>query len=152
MARAVDNPTLAVFRRLAVREGLTLGALHGGRRADFLVVTAAAALACVRGREYTEAEVNALLRDWLAGPGAMLSTDHVELRRWLVDCALLVRDGYGRRYARSDATGEWLAVLAALDGADLSAEAGAARAAEAARRAERKASWELRAGTATARE
>ncbi len=152
MSRAGDNPILAAFRRLAVREGLTLGALHGGRRADFLVVTAAAALACARGRDYTEAEINALLRDWLAGPGAMLSTDHVELRRWLVDCGLLARDGYGRRYARTDAAGEWLAVLAALDGADLSAEAGAARAAEAARRAERKASWERRARAATVRE
>jgi hypothetical protein len=152
MMRTDGDPFLAAFCRLAVREGLTLGALHGGRRADFLVVTAAAALALARGREYTEAEVNTLLRDWLAGPGAMLSTDHVELRRWLVDCGLLVRDGYGRRYARNDATGEWTAVLAALDGADLSAEAGAARAVEAARRSERKASWELRAGTAAARE
>jgi hypothetical protein len=53
---------------------------------------------------------------------------------------------------RTDATGEWRPVLASLDGADLSAEAGAARAAEAARRAERKASWELRAGAATARQ
>jgi hypothetical protein len=152
MTRAVDDPILAAYRRLAVRRGLALGALHGGRRADFLVVIAAAALACARGRDYTEAQINALLRDWLAGPGAMLSTDHVELRRWLVDCGLLARDGYGRRYARTVAAGEWLAVLAALDGADLSAEAGVARAAEAARRAERKASWERRAQTAMVRE
>lgn len=152
MIRTGEHPMLATFRRLAIREGLTLGALHAGRRGDFLVVLASAALAVGRGREYTEAEVNAALRDWLAGPGAMLATDHVELRRWLVDSGLLERDGYGRRYARSGAAGEWVDVFVALEGADLAAEARAARSAEAARRAARKASWAHRAGTVTARE
>ena len=50
---------------------------------------AAAALAFDPQREYSEAEVNEVLKAWLAGAGAMLATDHVELRRWLVDCGLV---------------------------------------------------------------
>ena len=59
----------------------------------------------------------------LAGPGWMLATDHVDLRRWLVDCRLLERDGYGLRYMRSEAAEAWQATLAALDGVDLVHEA-----------------------------
>ena len=87
---------LATWRRLCVRNGLSLGGLQSGRQQDFGVVLAAAALAFDDGATYTEAEVNERLKAWLADPGAMLGTDHVELRRWLVDMRLLDRDGYGR--------------------------------------------------------
>jgi hypothetical protein len=151
MTSVKDSHFLTAFRRLAIAQGLTLGGLQSGRHEDFLVVTTAAALALAAGRAYTEAEVNAVLKDWLAGPGWMLATDHVDLRRWLVDCRLLERDGYGLRYMRSEAAEAWQATFAALDGVDLVHEARTARAADAARRAEQKARWECRGHTAGGR-
>jgi hypothetical protein len=47
--------------------------------------------------------VNRVLGAWLEGPGAMLRTDHVELRRWLVDAGFVSRDGFGRAYVRGEA-------------------------------------------------
>ena len=152
MISAPECHFLTAFRRLAITQGLTLGGLQSGRHLDFLVVTTAAALAFASGRAYTEAEVNALLKTWLAGPGRMLASDHVELRRWLVDCRLLERDGYGHRYGRTEAADAWRVALTALDGVDLACEADTARAADAARRAERKARWESRGHAATGRE
>ena len=142
------NSYLEAFRRLAIARGLALAGLPSGRHADFVVITAAATLAFATGRDYSEREVNALLGEWLAGPGAMLASDHVEVRRILVDCRLLRRDGYGRRYGRGAAPHAWEAALAALAGVDLAAEAHAARAADAQRRAQRKAQWERRVGAA----
>ena len=49
----------------------------------------------------SEREVNEILKQWLAREGAMLATDHVELRRMLVDTGLLARDGFGRAYWRA---------------------------------------------------
>ncbi len=133
---------LTLFRRLAVKRGLLPGTLHGNHPADFAVVMAAASLAFELQHEYSEAEVNAVLKTWLAGAGAMLATDHVELRRWLVDCRLVARDGFGRRYVRGPAPGTFAAVIDALAGIDLGAVARDAMAADAASRAERKAHWE----------
>jgi hypothetical protein len=135
---------LAAFRRLAVKQGLLLGTLSAGRREDFVVALAAAAHAFDVDRDYDEAGVNAALKAWLAGPGSMFVTDHVELRRWLVDVGLLERDGYGRRYRRTVPRADWASAIAALQGLDLVAEAARARAAEHARRAERKARWTVR--------
>jgi len=148
MNHAKGNPYLDSFRKLAIARGLALAGLVSGRRLDFVVVTAAATLVFATGRDYSEREVNALLGEWLAGPGAMLASDHVELRRTLVDCRLLRRDGYGRRYGRGAAPDGWQAPLAALADVDLAAEACAARTADAERRAERKAQWERRARAA----
>jgi hypothetical protein len=54
------------------------------------------------GRDYTEREVNAILRAWTEGGGV----DHVSLRRYLVDEALLSRAA--NNYRRS---GGWVDVL-----------------------------------------
>lgn len=122
---------LAVFRRLCVRRGIALGGLASGRQEDFRTVLAAAALALDEGVGYDEASVNAHLRAWLAGPGAMLDVDHVELRRWLVDLRLVERDGFGRRYARTSPPPEaFAAALAGLAGCDLALFAQQAREAE----------------------
>jgi hypothetical protein len=51
-------------------------------------------------REYSEAEVNAKLKASLAAESAFLRTDHVELRRWLVDTGWWRRDGFGKAYMR----------------------------------------------------
>ena len=49
-------------------------------------------------REYREAEVNELLREWLANFVAPFGFDHVTLRRRLVDTGLLLRDAAGSAY------------------------------------------------------
>jgi len=91
------QPRLAA---LVVKDGVSLGLLG---EADRSLVLALAAKAIEAGREHREAEVNRVLEAWLNGPGAMLRTDHVELRRWLVDAGFVVRDGFGRAYLRGEA-------------------------------------------------
>jgi tRNA(adenine34) deaminase len=140
---------LATWRRLCVRNALSVGGLQSGRQQDFGVVLAAAALAFDEGATYSEAEVNERLKAWLAEPGAMLGTDHVELRRWLVDMRLLDRDGYGRSYWRASAPPAFQAALQALAGWDLSVVTRTARDADARRRAERKSAWKASTATAT---
>ena len=49
-------------------------------------------------REYREAEVNELLREWLSTFVAPFGFDHVTLRRRLVDTGLLLRDAAGSAY------------------------------------------------------
>lgn len=96
----------------------------------------------------TERAVNDALRAQLAGPAGFLDTDHVELRRWLVDAGWLHRDGYGREYRRvpvaelPDAARE---AGAALDGLETTAFAAACRAEHEAARAARRRAFESRA-------
>jgi hypothetical protein len=85
---------------LVVKDGVSLGLLG---EADRALVLALAATAIEAGRQHREAEVNRVLGAWLQGPGAMLRTDHVELRRWLVDAGFVGRDGFGRAYLRGEA-------------------------------------------------
>ena len=85
---------------VVVKDGVSLGLLAEGDRA---LVLALAASAIEPGRAHREADVNRVLESWLAGPGALLRTDHVELRRWLVDADFLSRDGFGRAYVRGEA-------------------------------------------------
>ena len=61
---------------------------------------ALAACAIESGRSLREDEGNRRRRDWLADVGAMVRTDHVELRRWLVDGGYVVRDSWGYVYER----------------------------------------------------
>ncbi|HYL89174.1 MAG TPA: DUF2087 domain-containing protein [Burkholderiales bacterium] len=49
-------------------------------------------------REYREAEVNDLLREWLSSFVAPFGIDHVTLRRRLVDTGLVLRDAAGSTY------------------------------------------------------
>ena len=94
------------FAALSVRNGLSLGILYSSRVADFNLMLAAAAVAFAAGRSYAEREVNDVLRDWLAHEGSMLAVDHVELRRWMVDCRVLDRDDYGRAYTLGEPSPE----------------------------------------------
>jgi tRNA(adenine34) deaminase len=144
VSAAREDP-LAVYRRLCVRRGIALGGLASGRQDDFRAVLAAAALALDEGAGYDEAGVNARLKAWLAGPGAMIDVDHVELRRWLVDTGLVQRDGYGRRYARSaPAPDAFAPQLAGLAGVDLGLLAAEARESEREAREARQAAWRAR--------
>jgi len=85
---------------LVLKSGLHLGLLS---EADRALVLALAACAIEPGRSLREDEVNRRLSDWLADVGAMVQTDHVELRRWLVDAGYLARDGWGYAYVRGPA-------------------------------------------------
>ena len=131
-------PALAA---LAVKNGVSLDRL--GER-DRAVLLAFAACAFEVDRGYREAEVNRILSAWLDGPGEMLRTDHVELRRWLVDAGFIGRDGYGRSYVRGQNEADRAADLLG-DAAPGEIQAGVA-ALRAARRAERQARREVFAG------
>ena len=85
---------------LVLKSGLHLGLLSQPDRALVLALSACAIEAGPSLREY---EVNRRLSDWLADVGAMVQTDHVELRRWLVDGGYVARDGWGYAYARGPA-------------------------------------------------
>lgn len=135
----MNDDAVAIFRRLAVKQGVLLGGLTGSRANQLDVALVAAATCLPEGRALTEPEVNAALRAWLAGPGAMLDIDHVGLRRWLVDARLWTRDGYGRAYARAVPPLALAPIAAALAEVDLAAEAAAAREALTAERAARQA-------------
>ena len=90
----------------------------------------------------SERDVNERLKSFLEGAGAMLAVDHVELRRWLVDNAVLVRDGFGREYSRGQPRAEIDEAMRELAGTDLRKLVGEARSRDAARRAERKRAWQ----------
>ena len=136
-----ESSALDRFAALSVRSGLSLGILHASRIADFNLMLAAAAHAFAAGRNYAEGEVNDVLRDWLAHEGSMLTVDHVELRRWLVDGQVLARDDYGRAYALGVPSPEIAALAAALSGVDLRAHGAAARTRDAQAREKRKRQW-----------
>ena len=135
-------PAVERYAKLAVRRGISLGALRSSNARDFAVVLAAAAQPFRAGHVFTEPEVNDLLRTFLEGAGAMLATDHVELRRWLIDFRLLERDGFGRAYSAGTPGPEFAAASAELSTVDVTALARGARAGDAAVRAQRKERWE----------
>jgi hypothetical protein len=135
-------PAVERYAKLAVRRGIALGSLRSGNARDFAIVLAAAAQPFQPGRVFTEREVNDVLRTFLAGAGAMLAIDHVELRRWLIDFRLLERDGFGRAYSAGTPEPEFAAATAELSTVDLAALASDARTGDAAARAQRKERWE----------
>lgn len=148
--RASDPPAQDLLRALAllvVKQGVGLGTLSQGQR-DLALALAWAGLP---RRPMSEPEVNAALRARLAGAACCLDTDHVELRRWLVDAGWLQRDGFGREYRRvaaADVRVEQWGLAAALDALDSDAFVARARAEHAARRAQRRQAWDRRAGPA----
>jgi hypothetical protein len=135
-ATAVDR-----YAALALRRDVSLGVLLSTHPRDFGVLLSAAAQGFPEGREFSEREVNDLLRAFLGGAGSMLATDHVELRRWLVDFHVLDRDGYGHVYTAGAPAADIAGHCKDLAGVDLAAVARAARDEEAARRAQRKERW-----------
>jgi len=127
---------------LVVKSGVSLGLLSEAERA---LVLALAACAIEPGRPLREDEVNRRLRDWLADAGAMLRTDHVELRRWLVDTACLARDDWGHAYLRSSAQLERSReLLGSADGEALASAVRSARVAAQSARAARRSAFEGR--------
>lgn len=132
------------FRGLVVKDRVHLGGLGAAQRL--------LALACVWAglpdASMSEREVNAALRAALAGAACWLDTDHVELRRWLVDTGWLQRDGFGRAYRCALRAGLPPALQHAADALDdalggqtVAAWVAAQRSAHAARRAARRQAW-----------
>jgi Uncharacterized protein conserved in bacteria (DUF2087) len=127
---------------LAPRQHASLGVMASTSPGDFALLLGCAGCAFAPGETYSERDVNERLKTWLAGAGAMLSTDHVELRRWLVDNGVLVRDGYGRAYALGAPREEIASAMRELAGHDVDSLVREARERDLARRAERKARWQ----------
>ncbi len=149
----VASDSEAVLRRLralVTKQGVGLGVMRADERELALAV---AAWALPATRDCTEAEVNAVLREVLGEEGRFLDTDHVELRRWLVDTGWWRRDGYGRAYTRTpdaELPPGLLAVTRSLQeglqGQSLRAWIAACHDAVAAQREARRAAWAARAG------
>jgi hypothetical protein len=90
-----SNASLQRLLRLVVKNHVALGGLSDSDRSLALTSVWAGLPA---GRVTNEKGINEMLREQLAGPACWLGTDHVELRRWLVDGAWLARDGFGHAY------------------------------------------------------
>ena len=67
------------------------------------------------GRDYREAEVNDVVKEWLATFSAEFGIDHVTMRRALVDARLLVRDKSGALYRLDDGKQPELAQLRTVE-------------------------------------
>lgn len=133
--------TLQPLRPLVIKDHVSLGGLPPAAMACALALAHAT---LPPDRPMSERQVNEALKAALAGAVCWLGTDHVELRRWLVDAGWLARDGFGREYrARAPASlPEPLQPLAqALATIDVTAWVSAERARHAQARAERKARW-----------
>ncbi len=133
---------------LVLKRGLHLGLLSETDRA---LVLALASCAIEPSVSLREDEVNRRLSDWLSDVGAMLHTDHVELRRWLVDARYVARDDWGHAYARGVAELERARhVLGTTDGAGLASAVRSFRLAAQTTRLARRQGFEARADSANA--
>jgi CO/xanthine dehydrogenase Mo-binding subunit len=138
----------ALLAALVSKQGVGLGTLTPAQR-ELALAIAASALPTGATEGFSEAEVNQALKRCLQAEAAFLATDHVELRRWLVDSGHWRRDGYGRRYERAplaELLPERADALRALAGLDLPAWVAAQRALDAERRQARRQAWEVREG------
>jgi len=88
---------LASLSALVVKSGVALGGLSDPERA---LALAFASVCLAQDTPASEADVNRLLKHALDNELAFLATDHVELRRWLVDAGWWQRDGFGHEYRR----------------------------------------------------
>jgi len=94
----------AQLAKLGTREHVLLSSLTRGRELE--LVLASAALHIPAQQLLDEAQANEILKEFLAGPGRFLDTDHVELRRTLVDAGFIARNDYGAEY-RLGTLPEW---------------------------------------------
>ena len=133
---------------LVLKTGLHLGLLPDSDRA---LVLALAACEIEPARPLREDEMNRRLVDWLADVGQMLQTDHVELRRWLVDAAFVARDDWGHAYTRGPAEVERARqVLGTADAAALATAVRSARVAAQSARLARRRAFESRSPSVSA--
>jgi hypothetical protein len=94
---------LDVLERLARKNGVSITGSNGDEQTVLMVM---ACLAFDRSLIYSERVVNERLVAWLGNVGGLIRTDHVELRRTLVDFGLLCRQDGGRTYWRNECPAE----------------------------------------------
>jgi tRNA(adenine34) deaminase len=102
--------------QLAVRQGVHLSTLQQKDGRDLELIFASASLYFPGDRLLDERAANDVLKRFLDSGGAMIATDHVELRRWMVDTGFLRRSDYGTDYRRGTLP-DWLAEAAQVLGA-----------------------------------
>jgi Uncharacterized protein conserved in bacteria (DUF2087) len=85
---------------LVAKDGVHLGTLAAAERALVLTWIWAGLPRASEQAPLGESAINQALKAQLSGAARFLATDHVELRRWLVDGGYLQRDGFGRAYQR----------------------------------------------------
>ena len=68
------------------------------RRRDQHILLKSVVLTLDPGGLYSEKELNARLKWWLANVGQELQVDHVSIRRYLVDEGYVIRDPAGMTY------------------------------------------------------
>ena len=127
--------------QLALRHGVHLSTLQQKEGQDLELFFAAAALAFPPDVSLSEHDANEILKRFLATAGVMVSTDHVELRRWMVDTGFLQRSDYGTDYRRG-AIPDWLVDAArTLDFERIASVVAQARTANEAQREKRRQAW-----------
>ena len=105
---AIDVPDwLRRMAQLASRQGVHLASLQQPDGRDLELVFASAALTFPPDGRLTEREANERLKHFLTTAGAMIDTDHVELRRWMVDTGFIRRSDHGTDYRRGSFP-DWL--------------------------------------------
>jgi hypothetical protein len=143
-AAAAGDATLAPWAQLVLKDHVSLGGLT---RPQLVQALALAWAALPAGGTHDERGINVQLKAVLQGAAVWMGTDHVELRRWLVDMGWLQRDGYGREYRVTPFAGlapELAAAAAPLQGTDVGAWVAQRRGARQAERAARRRAWEAR--------
>jgi len=143
----IEHPAISVpgwlerLGQLAVRQGVHLSSLQQKDGRDLELVFATAALFFPGDRLLDERDANTVLKHFLATAGAMLDTDHVELRRWLVDTGFVRRSDFGRDYRRGEFPGWLRASAQALAPQQLVDAAGQARETRDAQREAKRQAW-----------
>jgi tRNA(adenine34) deaminase len=127
--------------QLAVRQGVHLSTLQQKDGRDLELVFASATLFFPADKLLDERGANTVLKQFLSTAGAMLDTDHVELRRWLVDTGFVRRSDFGSDYRRGTLPA-WLDEAAAsLDPHALADAVERAREARGAQREAKRQAW-----------
>src|SRR5678816_4101403 len=127
--------------QLALRHGVHLSTLQQKDGRDLELFFAGAALAFPPDVTLSEHDSNEILKRFLASAGVMVSTDHVELRRWMVDTGFLQRSDFGTDYRRGTIP-EWLSEAAQqLDFERIAKTVAQSRSANEAQRETRRQAW-----------
>ncbi len=140
LALTVDG-WLERIAQLALRHGVHLSTLQQKDGRDLELLFASATLAFPPDELLSEREANDILQRFLATAAVMVATDHVELRRWMVDTGFLRRSEFGTDYRRGAIPG-WLSEAArTLDFDRIATTVAQARSAQETQREARRQAW-----------
>jgi tRNA(adenine34) deaminase len=141
IAKLSSAAWLERLAQLAIRQGVHLSTLQQKDGRDLELIFASCWLGFPADRMLDERDANDVLKSFLDGAGVMLDTDHVELRRWLVDTGFIRRSDYGTDYRRGSLPA-WLADAASsMDAGQIASTVAAAREAHDTRREARRQAW-----------